>query len=69
MTSNIKRIQRIETHQLSDGNWATITKLGKTYNFNLYGGKIEVPESVIGITKFTAYQLLIRALKSDVLEN
>lgn len=62
------RIQTIESHRLSDGSLAEITRLGRTYNFNRYSGPIEIPECEIAITKDKAYQMLADTLKNDALE-
>ncbi len=64
----MKSIQTIDQHQLSDGSYARVTKLGRYYNFNHYGGELDMPEVVSLISKPEAMRMLANTLRDDVLE-
>jgi len=62
-------IQTIERHLLSNGDTVSVTKLGRTYNFNrTFCGGWDAPYCVIGIPKKQAMSLLAGALQQDVCE-
>ncbi len=62
------RIVELESHQLSDGGTARVTRLGRRYNYGRTFPDDRGLEMVTGVTKDEAYRLLGEALRRDVLD-
>lgn len=63
-----RRVSVVEEHQMADGSFAKISKLGDYYTFTRYGGLMDQPEVEVHLSKGEAYDMLESALKEDVLE-
>jgi hypothetical protein len=64
----VKSIQIIESHKLSTGDTARITKLGREYQFAiLYQGETP-PENTFRLNKEQAYKMLADELGNDNIE-
>jgi len=62
------RIVELERHELADGGVASVTRLGRRFNYSRTFPDDQCPETRCGVTKTEAYRLLEEALRRDVLE-